>query len=299
MILTYIDESGTHAVPGNTSHYILAGLSIPISKWKSCEKAVSIIKSRFNLGDSEIHTGWMMRPYLEQEQIENFESMDYATRASNVKRLRNKELLRLQRPNTKKQYHKTKKNYKQTAKYIHLSYAERKQFIKEVADLIGSWSFARLFGECVDKIHFNMEIAKKPVDEQAFEQLVSRLEQYLSIYSNSSKRKQYGLLIHDNNETVSKRHTVLMKHFHEKGTLWTQIRNIIETPLFVDSQLTSMIQLADLCAYALRRYLENGEETLFGPIFSIADRKESRVVGVRHFSETTCSCRICEARRAL
>lgn len=212
MILTYIDESGTHAVPGNTSHYILAGLSIPISKWKSCEKAVSIIKSRFNLGDSEIHTGWMMRPYLEQEQIDNFESMDYATRAFNVKKLRNKELLRLQRPNTKKQYHKTKKNYKQTAKYIHLSYAERKQFIKEVADLIGSWSFARLF---------------------------------------------------------------------------------------VDSQLTSMIQLADLCAYALRRYLENGDETMFGPIFSVADRKESRVVGVRHFSETTCSCKICEARRSL
>ncbi len=297
MILTYIDESGTPAIPGNTSHFILAGLSIPISKWKSCEKAVSKIKSKYSLGDSEIHTGWMMRPYLEQEHIDGFESMDYATRAFNVKKLRNQELLRLQRPNTQKHYHKTKKNYKQTAKYIHLSFAERKQFIKEVAQLIGSWSFVRLFGECIDKIHFNAEIAKKPVDEQAFEQLVSRLEQYLAIYTNSSKRKQYGLLIHDNNETVSKRHTLLMKQFHAKGTLWTKIRNIIETPLFVDSQLTSMIQLADLCAYALRRYLENSEEALFEPIFSVADKKENRVVGLRHFSETTCSCMICEARR--
>jgi hypothetical protein len=56
MILTYIDESGTPAIPGNTSHFILAGLSIPISKWKSCEKAVSKIKSKYNLGDSEIHS---------------------------------------------------------------------------------------------------------------------------------------------------------------------------------------------------------------------------------------------------
>jgi len=54
-----------------------------------------------------------------------------------------------------------------------------------------------------------------------------------------------------------------MKQFHQKGTLWTRINNIIETPLFVESQLTSMIQIADVCAYALRRYLENGEEELF------------------------------------
>ena len=29
--------------------------------------------------------------------------------------------------------------------------------------------------------------------------------------------------------------------------------------MFVDSQMTSMVQLADLCAYAIRRYLENPE----------------------------------------
>ena len=86
-----------------------------------------------------------------------------------------------------------------------------------------------------------------------------------------------------------------MMLFHEQGTLWTRIKNIIETPLFVDSRLTSMVQAADLCSYALRRYLENNEDYLFKNLFKIADRKGNRVVGVRHFSTEECKCEICTA----
>lgn len=71
------------------------------------------------------------------------------------------------------------------------------------------------------------------VDEQAFEQVVSRFEQYLQNIS-MGKKTNHGLLIHDNNQTVALKHTMLMKDFHNKGTLWTSIKNIIETPLFVD-----------------------------------------------------------------
>lgn len=86
-----------------------------------------------------------------------------------------------------------------------------------------------------------------------------------------------------------------MMEFHKKGTLWTKVKNIIETPLFVDSQLTSMVQIADLCSYALRRYLENGEEELFQLVFKRADRKDGKVVGIRHFSRNDCKCDICLA----
>ena len=71
----------------------------------------------------------------------------------------------------------------------------------------------------------------------------------------------------------------------------------IETPLFVDSKLTRMVQIADLCAYALRRYLENGETDLFRPIFACADRIGDTTVGVRHFSPPACDCAICRAHR--
>ena len=88
-----------------------------------------------------------------------------------------------------------------------------------------------------------------------------------------------------------------MKKFHRIGTLWVNVQNIIETPLFVNSQLTSMVQMADLCGYALRRYLENQEEELFDLIFPRADRRGNTVVGVRHFTNPTCACKICAAHR--
>ena len=86
-----------------------------------------------------------------------------------------------------------------------------------------------------------------------------------------------------------------MKRFHQQGTLWTNVTRIIETPLFVDSELTGMVQIADLCSYSLRRYLENGETTLFDLVFNRADRHNNLVVGVRHFSADDCACRICGA----
>jgi len=136
------------------------------------------------------------------------------------------------------------------------------------------------------------------VDEQAFEQLVSRFEQYLKITSSGVAGENFGLLIHDNNETVARKHTDLMQRFHKGGTLWTNVENIIETPLFVDSRLTSMVQVADVCCYALRRYLENGEVELFDLVFQRADRKDGIVVGVRHFTNRSCTCTICSGHRA-
>lgn len=84
-----------------------------------------------------------------------------------------------------------------------------------------------------------------------------------------------------------------MRRFHSNGTLWTSITRIIETPLFVDSKLTSMVQMADLCSYAIRRYLENREDQLINIISDRFDKVSNRVVGVRHFGQRNCNCLIC------
>lgn len=44
----YIDESGTPEIPGNTSHYVLAGISIPIAYWKQCESKIHGIKKNMD-----------------------------------------------------------------------------------------------------------------------------------------------------------------------------------------------------------------------------------------------------------
>lgn len=298
MYLCYIDESGTPDIPGNTSHFILAGLSIPIWHWRDCDREVEAIKKKYALSDAEIHVAWILRPYLEQTRIPDFASLDYRQRRSQVESFRKAEILRLQRAKNPKLYKQTRKNYEKTDAYIHLTYDERRNLIREIAQRIANWGFARLFAECVDKVHFDPSRAPQTIDEQSFEQIVSRFERYLQIMGKNNPAIQcLGLLVHDNNETVAKKHTELMKSFYQRGTIWTQVKNIIETPLFVDSQLTSMVQIADVCAYALRRYLENGEEELFDLVFQRADRKDNIVVGVRHFTNLTCTCKVCMAHR--
>lgn len=95
---------------------------------------------------------------------------------------------------------------------------------------------------------------------------------------------------------MAKKLTELMRHFHDQGTLWTDIDRIIETPFFVDSQLVSGIQLADICAYAIRRFFEKNETDLFDRIFDRFDRFKDRLVGIRHFNlGSECRCRVCLA----
>jgi hypothetical protein len=192
MYLCYIDESGTPEVPGNGTHFVLAGLSIPIAAWRAADVDISAALSRYSLEDSELHTAWLMRKYLEQSKIPNFDKLDYAQRRSAVTKYRNSELMRLQKIG-KKPYQQAKKNYVHTEAYIHLTYEERKSAVTEVARAVANWPFARLFAECIDKRHFDEARARKSVGEQAFEQVVSRFQHYLS-NPQALNENSYGLL---------------------------------------------------------------------------------------------------------
>ena len=294
MHICYIDESGTSDVPGTTSHFILAGLAIPIQNWKDADRQISEILAKWGLANAEFHTAWVMRKYIEQSKITKFDELDWTARRTAVQKRRNAEILKLQKAGSPKALKQFKKTYSHTSAYVHLTHQERIAAAREVADRIGDWSFARLFAECIDKIHFDPLKTHREVDVQAFEQVVSRFQQYLH-RAFRTDTAALGLLVHDNNHTIARKHTALMREFHANGTLWTSVDRIIETPLFVDSGLTRMIQIADLCSYALRRFCENGETDLFARVFKAADRAGTRVVGVRHFAGLACKCAICDA----
>jgi hypothetical protein len=291
--LCYIDESGTPEVPGNGTHFVLAGLAIPIGAWRDADRDVSGILSKSALEESELHTAWMLRRYLEQSKIPDFANADYVRRRAAVNKYRNAELMRLQKIG-KGPYKQAKKNYKHTDAYIHLTHQERVSAVEDIAAAIASWDFAYLFAECIDKRHFDPSRTGRSVGEQAIEQVVSRFQNFLS-NPQHIQTDNYGLLVHDSNPTVAKKHTDLLRTFHNSGTLWTSINNIIETPLFVDSHLTRMVQIADLCAYSLRRFVENGELNLFRTIFKRVSRYGGKAVGIRHFAGLSCTCEICDA----
>jgi hypothetical protein len=299
MYICYIDESGTPEVPGTTSHFVLAGLSIPVDQWRNCDREISQVLGRYGLENEELHTGWLARKYLEQVRIPGFQPLDWAGRRSAVDRARAAHLLALQKNQNHAAYRQAKKNYAHSRAYTHLTFDERIDALRAVADTIGSWSSAFLFAECIDKTHFDPNRSQRTIGEQAFEQVISRFQQYLSSVSpdKASPKDAFALLVHDNNQNVARKHTDLMRQFHTNGTLWTTVDNIIETPLFVDSSLTRMVQMVDLCAYALRRYVENGETDLFRRVFARAHRAKGKTVGIRHFAGLTCQCEICVSHR--
>lgn len=298
MYICYIDESGTSDVPGTSTHFVLAGMSIPIEFWRDADREIAQIMARYDLGSQELHTAWVARKYLEQSRIPNFEKHDWAALRSAMSRERVKELLRLQKANKAKTYKQTKKNFAQSSSYIHLTHSERLHLLDDVAAAVAGWGCARLFAECIDKTYFDSTKTGRSVGEQAFEQVVSRFQHFLAkTAAPKSAAKPFGVLVHDNNQSVARKHTELMRQFHERGTLWTSVDNIIETPLFVDSSLTRMVQIADLCSYALRRYVENAETPLFRAVFSRADMSNGKAVGVRHFTANSCRCEICCSHR--
>ncbi|HLJ54097.1 MAG TPA: DUF3800 domain-containing protein [Chthonomonadaceae bacterium] len=190
MYLCYVDESGTPEVPGNTSHYILAGLSIPVDEWKQCDLAIETINRRYDLVEHELRIAWIMRHYQDQSKVPDFDSLDWPQRRYEVNRYRNSELLRLQRAGKRAQYQQTRKNYQKTDAYVHLSDSDRRSLVRDVAMALSGCQFARLFAECVDKIHFDPARTKATIDEQAFEQIVSRFEQYVKITNSGQPKRQ-------------------------------------------------------------------------------------------------------------
>ncbi len=129
----------------------------------------------------------------------------------------------------------------------------------------------------------------------AFEQVLTRFQAYLE------RKKDLGMVVSDNNTTVAPRLTKLCRKYYAEGAFYRKITRIVETPLFVDSALTSMIQMADLCAFSLRRFLENNERSLWDKIESRGDQFGGVCVGVRHYTgRRQCSCSVCKAhgRRA-
>lgn len=248
---------------------------------------IESIKRRYDLHGKELHTAWMARQYAEQDRIPGFEGMDRQTRREAAERevARRAGVIGVSGNRRKAKYYRVQS--RKIRPYLHLSRGERKQCLQDLATEIGGWGTARLFAEAILKPAFSAE--NRTPYEQAFEQVLSRFQAFLS------RIDDVGIVVHDQNSTAAPRLMRLTRKFHMTGTLFRDISNIVETPLFVDSELTSMIQMADLAAYSLRRFIENGEPDLWMALRPRVDQLGGVHVGVRHYTgKQVCSCKVCE-----
>lgn len=291
MYLCYVDESGVQEIHSGTSHFVLIGFVIEAPDWKIQDQAVEAIKTRYGLNGAEIHTAWIAGRMVEQEKIKEFETLNWEERRKRVAVEREARLIKTAATKGTKEAGDLRKNFRKTERYTHLTLKERHAFLGELAALVGSWNTVVLFGDAIDKRGITLPAARSP-REEAFTQIISRLQFFLK----TKGPREIGIIVHDDNKTDAMRLTEMMRDFHEKGTAWTSIPNIIETPFFVNSELNRGVQLADLCAYGTRRFFENGETFLFDRFYKRFRRVEKGLlVGLRHFvgRGTACKCKVC------
>ncbi len=273
MQLLYVDESGnSHSDPKNT-HFVLAGVAMDAAYWKQHNSQVENIKDTYDLADQEIHTAWLLKTYGFQNKIPSFSSLDAANRKQTAEQFIQSELLKVS-PGTRKNI---KKDWKIIAPYCHLLKTERIDFINDVCHQFSKWGHMRIFLIIVDKRTYTPTYS---IYEDAFEQLISKFQRFIQNVSPND----YGIVAMDNNQTISQKITALSKIFHANGTRYANIPNIIDTPYFVDSKMTSMIQLADIVSYGARKNYEKSDPVLFDLYKPRIDSIRGNLVGLKILS---------------
>lgn len=156
-----------------------------------------------------------------------------------------------------------------------------------------SYDTARAFACAVHKASFP---GRDPV-ELAFEDLCSRFDRYLARLRGEGDR-QRGMVILDESthETTLQR---MSREFRTLGTQWGVIRNLAETPLFVDSRASRLVQMADTISYAVFRRYNASDAKYFDIVASKFDAADGIVHGLAHKQtiNPSCMCPACMSRR--
>lgn len=174
----------------------------------------------------------------------------------------------------------------------------RLQIIEDALDIIrkSHWSIS-LFAIAVQKAH---RAPSDPV-EYAFEEICNRFNlQLRRIYHRAEKKeegKNRGLVVMDKSSYESALQS-LARTFRVQGTRWGGLRNLAEVPLFVDSQASRIIQIADLVAWAVWRRYEHQDTRYFDKIVSRFDSEGGVLHGLVHFTprNENCHCPACLTR---
>ena len=115
----------------------------------------------------------------------------------------------------------------------------------------------RLFAAVLEKAKFSGQ----DIAQIAFEQVSSRFDQDLGRLHRKGDT-QRGLIVFDKCATERRLQT-LAREFKTSGHSFGVTRNFADVPMFVDSEATRLIQLADLVAFAILRHYEHDDSKFF------------------------------------
>lgn len=131
----------------------------------------------------------------------------------------------------------------------------------------------------------------------AFEDLCQRFDFFLARKGKQGDR-QRGLVILDRStqETSLQR---LSQDFRRVGTQWGVLRNLADTPMFIDSRASRLVQLADHVAHSVFRRFNAGDAQYFDIIAPRFDESDGVIHGLahKHSDRQRCVCPACLSRR--
>ncbi len=140
-------------------------------------------------------------------------------------------------------------------------------------------SAIRVFASVVDK----KAASGLDISEYHFTQVSSRFDMFLQRIYRREKRPARGIVILDKSksEYAIQRMARTFKH---SGHAYGLLRNFSEVPLFLDSQSSRLIQLADLVAYSIYRQYQKGDDRFFSIVRESFDSEGSLVHGLHVLS---------------
>jgi hypothetical protein len=171
---------------------------------------------------------------------------------------------------------------------------EAQGIIKAVLEIVkGSYDTTKLFACAIHKASY----PGKDIMQLAFEDLCSRYDMYLASLRAEGDR-QRGILILDESSHETTLQT-MARNFRTLGTQWGIIHNLAETPLFVSSKASRLVQVADHIAYAVFRRFNASDTKYFDIIAKRFYTSGGIVHGLAHKQrvDSDCMCIACLSRR--
>jgi hypothetical protein len=151
----------------------------------------------------------------------------------------------------------------------------RETLIKDILNLIPSDRSIRLFASVIAKsAALDIDIAG-----DLFTQVASRFDMFLGrMHRKHDSQRCIAIFDKSTRELTIQRASYIFSHVgHQWGG---RLNNFATVPLFLDSKMSRLIQLADLIAFSIFRHFEYNDDTYFSIIKNCFDADEKNIHGL-------------------
>ncbi|MEA3403019.1 MAG: DUF3800 domain-containing protein [Armatimonadota bacterium] len=170
----------------------------------------------------------------------------------------------------------------------HLTEDELEQLVNAYYEQL-AYHAMRIFAVVVDKRYLHDFMDQEKLHRKAYELLIERVEWFMS---KEHGRHRALMVLDDTSRQMNI--SLAMKHsyFQREGTSSdSRMGHIVELPMFVASELSNGVQLADLCAYNVYRAFTDEDlsyeffQRIQGSLYRATDRLGPQVEGLKVFPD--------------